>query len=154
MTDLHRAASSQTRHLAIARAYTEGRSLDERNERGMTPLHHGIPISTTLTPASAYLLLALGAEPDIADGEGVRPLHRACQAGMQELIELLLAVGADAHTPDAQGRTPRQQRPSPQRVAVAPAAQPSPHAALRQQNPANSSGSCHPECHESQSSPC
>lgn len=46
-------------------------------------------------PRAVALLLRHGADPQGVDHEGISPLHRAVQAGAAEIVDLLLAAGAD-----------------------------------------------------------
>ncbi len=41
------------------------------------------------------------------DSDGWTPLHWACRSHKAEMVELLLAHGADVNARDAKGRTPR-----------------------------------------------
>ena len=74
------------------------------DETGMTPL------ITTVQNGYEYvaqLLLAGGAEPDIADDrDGMTPLFIAAYKGYQNLIRLLLNKGADINRGDKNGSTP------------------------------------------------
>lgn len=51
-------------------------------------------------------LLAAGNAVDVVDGEGDRALGRAAEGGHAAAVASLLASGADANAPDAQGATP------------------------------------------------
>jgi ankyrin repeat protein len=52
------------------------------------------------------LLLRHGADPRLADFDGVTPLHYATDAGCIEAVELLLQRGADPNALDDFSRTP------------------------------------------------
>jgi len=54
----------------------------------------------------ARQLLAAGADPNLADGYGVVPLHAAALNGNEDMLQLLLGAGANPHTPAATGATP------------------------------------------------
>lgn len=41
------------------------------------------------------MLISAGASVDALDGDGMRPIHRACQGGSLETIDALLELGAD-----------------------------------------------------------
>jgi ankyrin repeat protein len=73
---------------------------------GRTPLHHALQgINPTINTAH---LLQKGADPGIADKNGVTPLHMAARnAETMDLIEILLNTEAvDVNCVDKQGRTP------------------------------------------------
>ncbi len=57
-------------------------------------------------PNAPAVMLELGADPNIANHEGITPLHRAVDAEDLETVELLLAYGADPNRKDDWGRTP------------------------------------------------
>lgn len=105
----HELARSQSSYQPWIDAYRRGDSLDPLDGEGMTPLHHAIDatIGTVLIPAPAYLLLALGAAPDVADHRGVRPIHLACAAEAEGIVRLLMALGVDVTGEDLAGRSPR-----------------------------------------------
>lgn len=63
-----------------------------RNATGETALHHAA-IQGNLE--IVRLLLAAGAEPDLAGEHGFTPLHEAILQGHVEIIRQLLAAGAD-----------------------------------------------------------
>jgi hypothetical protein len=72
-------------------------------EHGQTPLHlaDGVDMEEKIA-----LLLARGADPELADAVGRRALHVVAERGNTEMAWLLCAHGADPSARDAQGRTP------------------------------------------------
>jgi RNA polymerase sigma factor (sigma-70 family) len=61
--------------------------------------------------AAARLLLARGAAPDATAASGTTPLHVAAMRGHAELVEVLLAAGADASLADRGGHPDMPWRP-------------------------------------------
>ncbi|CAG0902291.1 unnamed protein product [Cyprideis torosa] len=93
---LHQAKSAETAELLIAK----GAVVDAKDKSGETPLffatgsgHHSV----------VEVLIANGAEPNIANRYGTSPLHRAKSA---ETAELLIAKGAVVDAKDKSGETP------------------------------------------------
>lgn len=81
-----------------------GSPLNATDASGMTALNvaaGGVENSTAVVAA----LLAAGADPKIADADGVTPLMRAADRGDAERATLLLKAGAPADAKDASGRT-------------------------------------------------
>lgn len=72
-----------------------------RNAEGRTPLFAAVE-SQRLPEVT--LLLLHGAQVELADHEGITPLHLAA-AGHQEMIDLLLHHGANLETVDKEGRS-------------------------------------------------
>jgi ankyrin repeat protein len=76
---------------------------------GRTPLHYAIERPDPVT-INARRLIKMGADPGIADKNGVTPLHMAARnenAESMDLIEILLNTEAvDVNCVDYQGRTP------------------------------------------------
>ena len=85
-----------------AACVTEGRDINARDDHGSTPLHHAIEFNALRL---ADLLLASGADPDIANHQGASPLHRAADYG-PERVQPLLDAGADIDLRDGSGATP------------------------------------------------
>jgi ankyrin repeat protein len=78
-------------------------------------LHAGANVNAATTDAVAglnetalSLLLSKGADPNLADEEGLRPLQIAAMvyAGNDRLAGLLLNAGADPNAKDPEGHTP------------------------------------------------
>lgn len=107
MTSLHELARQQRTYQWCIDAFRAGASLDERDEAGRTPLHHALDevMGTVVIPSPAYALLALGAAADVADRDGVRPLHLACAGEAEDAVTILRALGATLDA-DAAGATP------------------------------------------------
>jgi ankyrin repeat protein len=74
-------------------------------ENGETPLSHAMRYHAY---DAARLLLALGLNPNDANGDGSTPLHYATQAGRADMVDALMCKGADPRTPDMNGVTPLQ----------------------------------------------
>ena len=80
-----------------------------RNPMRVTPLHsasaHRNP---SVSLAMAESLLGAGADPNVQQQGGWTPLHQAAAHRRRELVELLLAHGADAGARSEDGRTAEQ----------------------------------------------
>jgi broad specificity phosphatase PhoE/thiamine kinase-like enzyme len=74
----------------------ESISIDqEKDSEGRTALH----ITAALGHYDcAFLLLKMGAYPNLQDSHGATPLHYACASGSVEVVELLVEHGASCHT--------------------------------------------------------
>jgi ankyrin repeat protein len=70
---------------------------------GMTPLNYAARDGRT---EEARLLLAAGADVELAEANGIRPLLMALLNNQLEVARLLLAHGADVNADDFWGRTP------------------------------------------------
>lgn len=91
-----------------------------RDASGETPLHHAVIAGDIGRDSLVKLLLDHGADPNRQTKPGVRsfnfwrdvrtrgetPLHRAAAYATEEMIELLLAAGADKTIRDANGDSP------------------------------------------------
>lgn len=98
-------------HLAVFFGHTplsgfligHGADLDavSRNPMANTPLHSAVAGRRI---AASKLLLEAGAAVN-AQAQNLTPLHLAAHAGHGQLVELLLAFGADTKVRDAQGHT-------------------------------------------------
>ncbi|KAI0283153.1 ankyrin repeat-containing domain protein [Russula brevipes] len=69
-----------------------GVHVDQRDAKGLTPLHWAVNRSDE---ESTQVLLALGADPNAADQDGLTALHWAVNGGNRRCIALLLEAGAD-----------------------------------------------------------
>jgi ankyrin repeat protein len=100
------AADAKTTDLIDVIVETGKFDINGIDNNGLTPLHHAMngSVSTTNVPR----LIQLGANPSIADKNGVTALHVAARnADSMDLIELLLNTEAvDVNCVDKQGRTP------------------------------------------------
>ena len=54
----------------------------------------------------AILLLKRGADPKVADGQALSPLHHAAVLGLVAVVKALITPGADVNARTAQGETP------------------------------------------------
>lgn len=78
-----------------------------RNGVRMSPLHSALRRPRQgRALAVLRLLLAAGADPDIADSAGYKPLHLAAAHGTPDLVDALLDAGANIAQPARDGRTP------------------------------------------------
>lgn len=69
---------------------------------GATALHASVHFGRTHALAT---LLERGANPNLLDGGGLSPLHRAARRGNADAVYALLARGGNAVAPDTYGRT-------------------------------------------------
>lgn len=80
----------------------QGADVNARNDEGFTPLH------IALYPEVAACLLDRGAQIDSVSANGSTPLHTQVADGEERLdvVELLLARGANRSAKDEDGQTP------------------------------------------------
>ena len=91
-------------------------NVNPADQGGQTPLlaaiHHNIENTRGLEQEAMEdiinQLLADGADPNIADGDGRLPLHRAAGQGDFDVINILIAGGADAYRKDVNGKSALQ----------------------------------------------
>ncbi|MBV95052.1 Ankyrin repeat and SOCS box protein 10, partial [Eschrichtius robustus] len=88
-TPLHVAASRG--HTEILRLLLRRRARPDSAPGGRTALHEACAAGHA---ACAHMLLVAGADPNIPDQDGKRPLHLCGEAGSLECAELLLRFGA------------------------------------------------------------
>ncbi|XP_054449443.1 ankyrin repeat and SOCS box protein 10 isoform X2 [Pteronotus mesoamericanus] len=88
-TPLHVAASRG--HTEVLRLLLRRRARPDRAPGGRTALHEACAAGHT---ACVHVLLVAGADPNIPDQDGKRPLHLCRGAGTLECAELLLRFGA------------------------------------------------------------
>jgi ankyrin repeat protein len=77
--------------------------LPENDEFGRSPLHYAAANGDT---EEVTRLLAVGADPTLADNVGFTPLHFAAQEQHPAVIGMLLDAGADVQAADRWGNTP------------------------------------------------
>ena len=75
-----------------------------RNAQRVNALHAAL---AGPAPELARSLLAAGADVNLAQQDGVTPLHEAAHNGRADLVQLLLDHGADPSARDGKGRTAR-----------------------------------------------
>ena len=80
---------------AVRTLITAGVEVDHINRLGWTALLEAILLSDggPRHQQIVQLLLAAGANPNLADGDGVRPLQHAQQRGYTAIADLLRAAG-------------------------------------------------------------
>ncbi len=111
-TGLHVAGASY--HIESARLLlAAGAEWNAKNRHGALPLHYaadGAPESVTWNPnaqaATITVLLEAGADPDVTDGRGVTPLHRAVRTRCAAAVSALLEGGADPQRKNRNGSSP------------------------------------------------
>lgn len=84
-------------------------NLAAQNQMAVCPIHSAAAnrdMGKALT--SVRLLVAYGAQVNVAQRGGWTPLHQAADHGYQELVEFLLEAGADRTLKSTDGRTPRE----------------------------------------------
>ena len=100
------AASGQGRLTVVEYLYSLGGDLEQQTRSGMTPLHYAVlrnqkEVATFLTSVAN-----VDSFIDFQADEGSTALHFAASLGYQELVEVLLAAGADATITNKKGATP------------------------------------------------
>ena len=95
----------------VACLLRDGATVDERNNKGCTPLHVACCAGGGRAEYKAEcirLLLEAGADVNGTDDHGLVPLHYAVHFGDEDYVALLLAHGADVHKADDVGMTPME----------------------------------------------
>jgi ankyrin repeat protein len=77
-----------------------GGDLESRHAAGLQPIH------VAKSAAMVTLLRERGADARVESARGVTPLHVAAHSGQAEVMEALLAAGAEPDVEDADGNTP------------------------------------------------
>ena len=85
-------------------AMAHGARLDEARERGRPILNELVRWGQF---SQARLLLARGADPNVADDRGWTALHQAVSRGNAAMIEELVRAQGDGARPDRSGQSPR-----------------------------------------------
>ena len=78
-------------------------SLDERDDKGYTPLHYGAIYDA---PKVIAELINHGADTEVTDNYGNTPLHTAVHNNSRSAVAELVARGANVQAEDKYGRTP------------------------------------------------
>jgi 26S proteasome non-ATPase regulatory subunit 10 len=107
-TALHEAVAR--RNAKVTRALLDGRArTDVPGKYGVPRAIREYPLHRAVATGDAQLvklLLAFGANPNVADDGGMTPLHRAASTGDADCAAALVAKGAKVNTMDKGGRTP------------------------------------------------
>jgi ankyrin repeat protein len=110
-TALHVAAAAYQRDIA-QKLIALGADVRARNRRGAEPLLYaavGEPGSATWDPRAQAetiaCLIAAGADPNVEDASGTRPLHRAVRTRCATAVRALLEGGADPRKKTRRGST-------------------------------------------------
>ena len=106
VTPLHRAAFSETMSVLEA-ALAQEADLNLRDGRSATPLHWALRNREKRhNNAAIEFLLENGADPTLADRDGVIPIHDAAKAGDVNVINAAVALDANLDVRDGTGATP------------------------------------------------
>jgi ankyrin repeat protein len=80
--------------------------VNAKDSKGNTPLALGAWADTARCEDVVDTLLKNGADPSVANAEGVTAIHHACQSGKPYVVMILLDAGASPHLVNAKGETP------------------------------------------------
>jgi len=78
--------------------------MDKLDDRGRTALRYAVEMGSLET--TKELVDSLNANVDVADAEGVSPVHVAARRGDIEILDVLLKKAAQVVVPDKHGETP------------------------------------------------
>lgn len=124
---VQRAPNAKEQRQQILRLVKAGANVHETDKNGVTPLHHAVRFRS---PAAVQALIECGADVNRAcKRSGGTPLHRAaCSTGApgtagrqqeaREIVELLLAAGADPNIKNKQGKRPADYARAPELVEL------------------------------------
>ena len=87
----------------VKRLIAEGAEVDEKDDKGATPL---IIAAYSGQREVAAFLISQGADIHAKDSKDTRALHASAIGGHKDVAELLLAEGVDVDATDAEGSTP------------------------------------------------
>lgn len=100
------------REMVLVDLLEGGSHINASDAEGFGVLHNVVRTHGDDAAEMVRMLLAVGAAPDMADAEGVTPLHwcviESARRGEPQLkvLHLLLRAGADVNRPDKDGWTP------------------------------------------------
>lgn len=109
-TPLHVAArNGLTEHTELYLRY--GAAVDKRNDEGLTPLNSACSQRQEVQELQGYfkvcqILHGAGADIHTADQDKHTPLHMACRNANPDIVEMLLANGANVNDMDYGGEAP------------------------------------------------
>lgn len=102
-TELHVAARTQAITAELILSAVKQGTVNTKDNHGFTPLYTASMFNDTV---AIELLLANGADIEVADLGGLTPLHIACEKGRPEAAVCLLEAGANHEALDSINRTP------------------------------------------------
>jgi len=103
-TGLHCASYLGIDALVAALIKVQSCNVDQKDSAGYTPLMRAV--SRGNQGAAKLLLTCDGVDPNKSNISGITPLWWACSCGDEQMVRLLIQVGANPHKPDISGLTP------------------------------------------------
>lgn len=103
MTGSIHSAAKDGKTDVVKRWLSLGGDINEKDQRGATPLHCAIEGGSKEVVA---LLLSKGADIQLTNDIGNTPLHEACWRGQLETVKQLIATGANPLAQAIDGKTP------------------------------------------------